>query len=103
MIFSRITNYISFFFSYRRKVFALRKKYDRTREMVDKSRNRDKRLRALKILDQIEPTLVIIEEQQVSRFERMRMFGYVDSGIREASKALKEEQRVAVMQPNYRK
>ncbi len=103
MFFSRITNYISFFFSYRRRVFALRKRYDRTRERIDKSRNKDKRLRALKILDQIEPTLVIIEEQQVSRFERMRMFGYVESGIREANKALKEEQRTVVMQPNYRK
>ncbi len=103
MFFSRITNYISFFFSYRRKVFRLRKKYDRTRERVDKTRNKDRRLRALKILDQIEPTLVIIEEQQVSRFERMRMFGYVEAGIREANKALKEEQKTIVMQPNYKR
>ncbi len=111
MVFGRFIGYIRFFFSYRRRVFRLRKGYDRIREKADKERNAEKRLRALKILDQIEPTLTIIEEQRVSRFERMRMFNYVRSGVNEAKKMLKEkygqemyrkEMRQGI-QPAYRK
>ncbi len=89
MAIKRIFGYLSFLFSYRHKVYSLRKRYDRTRERADKIRNAEKRLRALRILDQVEPTLVLLEEQRVSRFERGRMVRYVNIGINQARAAIK--------------
>lgn len=85
----RIFGYFRFLFSYRHKVYSLRKRYDRTRERADKIRNAEKRLYALRILDQIEPTLVMLEEQRVSRFERGRMVRYVNGGINQARAVIK--------------
>ena len=91
MVFKRIADSLAFLFSYRRKIYKLRKKYDKTREKVDKERGRDKRLSALKVLDQVEPTLVMLEEHDISRFERGRMARYVNSGIAQAKRNLKGE------------
>ncbi|MFH0832961.1 MAG: hypothetical protein V1900_04540 [Candidatus Aenigmatarchaeota archaeon] len=89
MVFRRIAGFISFMLSYRRKIYLLRKRYDKVREKADRERNAEKRGSALRMLDNIEPTLVMLEEQRISRFERSRMFGYVMSGIRQAKTALK--------------
>ncbi len=103
MVIKRIAGYISFLLSYRHKVFALRKKYDRVRERADKIRNAEKRLYALKILDQIEPTIVMLEEQRVSRFERGRMIRYVNSGIKQARSVIKGKMPVQQQQPVVKK
>lgn len=81
---------ITFLFSPRRKIYSLRKKYDRLREKADKIRQREKRLSVLRILDQIEATLVILEEQNVSRFEQHRMAGYVKAGLEKARIVMKQ-------------
>lgn len=83
-----VFSFLSYLVSYRRKIFKLRKKYDRTREKADKTKDRESRLSALKVLDQIEPTLIILEEQKVSRFERSKMFRFVNAGVEEAKTIL---------------
>lgn len=85
-----ILDAIGFLLSPRRKIYRLRKKYDRLREKADRIKQREKRLSALSILDQIESTLVILEEQNVSRFERSRMVGYVKSGLEKAKIVMKQ-------------
>ena len=72
----------------KRKIYRLRKKYDRVREKADKIKSRELRLPILRVLDQVEPTLVMLEEQRVSRFERARMMKYVEAGIREAKRIM---------------
>jgi hypothetical protein len=89
MVFGRIGGYLRFLLSYRRKVFSLRKKYDKTREKADKLGNPEKRLTVLRILDNIEPTLVMLEEQRISRFDRGRMFRIVRNGIDQAKREIK--------------
>lgn len=74
----------------RKKVYRLRKSYDRAREKADKLERRA-RLPVLRVLDQVEPTLVMLEEQKISRFERARMTRYVEAGVREAKKMMEEE------------
>jgi hypothetical protein len=90
MVFGRIAGYLGFLLSYRRKVFLLRKKYDRIREKADRIRSAEKRLAVLKILDHIEPTLIMLEEHKISRFERGRMFNMVRDGVGQAKRELKE-------------
>jgi hypothetical protein len=103
MVVKRIAGYVGFLFSYRHKVYSLRKRYDRVRERADKMRNAEKRLYALKILDQIEPTLVMLEEQRVSRFERGRMIRSVNSGIKQARGVIKGKMPVQQQQPVVKK
>jgi hypothetical protein len=75
------------------KVYKLRRKYDRLRERTDKISDREKKVKILRFLDQIEPTLVILEEQNLSRFEKRRMMHYVNNGIKQAKKMLEEKER----------
>ena len=99
MVIKRVIGYVSFLFSYRHKIYSLRKRYDRARERADKIRNAEKRLHTLRILDQVEPTLVLLEEQRVSRFERGRMVRYVNSGINQAKAAVKGKLQAQQQQP----
>ena len=41
---------------------GLRKKYDRAREKADKLKEKEKKMRILRLLDQLEPTLIALEE-----------------------------------------
>ncbi|MBI5061588.1 MAG: hypothetical protein HZB67_04730 [Candidatus Aenigmarchaeota archaeon] len=81
--------FIGFLFSWRRKVYILRRKYDRAREKVLKNGNTQKRLLALKILDNVEPTLIMLEEQRVSRFDRGRFISQVKTAVEQAKNVLK--------------
>ena len=99
-VIKKAVGFIPYLFTFRRKVYVLRKKYDRTREKTDKIRNRERRFAILKVLDQVEPTLVILEEQPVSRFQRGKMVKYVKSGIEEARKMIKTKYSSPKAVPN---
>jgi len=86
-----ILDSIKFLFSRRHHIYVLRRKYDRIREKA--VRHSSNRLEALKILDQVEPTLVMLEEQNISAFERRRLAVYVTQGIRNAEYALKQNRQ----------
>jgi len=86
-----IIDYLSYLLSYRHKVYALRKKYDRIRERADRQKNAQKRIGALHVLDQVEPTLVMLEEQNISGFERGRLARYVMQGIENSMRILEEK------------
>jgi hypothetical protein len=83
-----VFGFLGFFLSWRRKVYLMRRKYDRTREKADKQKNLQKRMTALKVLDAVEPTLRILEEQRVSRFDRGRMLSSVKAEIERAKAVL---------------
>ncbi len=99
MVLGRITGFVRFMLSPRRKIYGLRKKYNRLRERADRQGNKEKRLAILKLLDQIEPTLVLLEEQQITGYERNRMIGYVNSGIEQAKNVLKKDYKPVYMRP----
>ncbi len=84
-----IADFIGYFFSYRRKVYALRRKYDSIREKADKQ-PAAKRIEVLRILDQVEPTLAMIEEHNLSGYDRSKLSGSVMQGIRNAESLLKK-------------
>lgn len=75
-------------FTFAGRIYRLRKKYDRVRERADREDDYEKKLTALKILDHAEPTLVLLEEQKISRFDRGRLVATVDSGIEQAKAVL---------------
>jgi len=93
-----VLGFIRFLFSWRRQIWMLRRRWDRIRERADKTANREKRLNALRILDQVEPTLVLLEEQKISRFDRPRLIGQVKMGIMQARNILEEKGEKKVIQ-----
>ncbi|MDI6721296.1 MAG: hypothetical protein QMD85_02820 [Candidatus Aenigmarchaeota archaeon] len=93
MVLKRIAGPVLFLFSKRRNVFKLRKRYDRIREKANKLRDVQKRNAVFSVLDQIEPNLNILEEQNVSRFERSRMMKYVAAGLKKADEIRKSKQK----------
>ena len=86
--------FFSRLFTFRGRVYRLRKKYDKIRERADREDDYEKRITSLKILDNVEPTLIILEEQNVSRFERGRMFATIDSAIEQAKAILGDKIRL---------
>ena len=74
----------------RSRVYRLRKKYDRARERADRIRDRSRKLPVLRVLDKIEPTLAMLEEQRLYRMEKKRMIRYVEAGIIQAKDMIGE-------------
>ena len=62
-------------------VVKLRKKYDRLREKTDRLKEKNQKLQILRYLDQLEPTLIALEEQEQPKFEKRRMVSYVRDGL----------------------
>ena len=90
---------LSFIFR-RKSVYSLRKAYDRLREKADRESDINKKIAVLRSLDQIEPTLVALEEQILSGFERRRMTNYVGDGLKRTKKMLKDAEYFSnMMQP----
>ena len=83
--------FLGFLLSWRRKVYLVRRKYDRVREKADKEKNMQKRILALKILDSAEPTLRMLEEQKVSRFDRGRLLASVKLEVGRAKEVLSKD------------
>ena len=79
-----VLGFFGYLLSFRRKVYLLRKKYDRVREKADREKNPSKRQEALQILDQAEPTLRMLEEQRISRFDRGRLLNNAKTQIQQA-------------------
>lgn len=67
-----------------KKIYFLRKDYDKIREKADRIKSRQKRLAILSVLDKVEPTLVMMEEQKLRMTEKRRMMIYVRRGVNEA-------------------
>ena len=76
----------------RKSVYRLRKTYDRLREKADRTKPIEKRIAILHFLDQLEPTLISLEEQMLPNFERRRMSRYVNDSLKKAQKMLKSEE-----------
>ena len=77
----------------RSRAYRLRRKYDKLREKADRDKNIDKRIAVLRMMDQIEPTIVLMEEGQVaSRRERKRMAYNVLQGLKKVELILKDEE-----------
>jgi hypothetical protein len=74
------------------KVYRLRRKYDRVREKADRLSDRSRKLKALHILDGVETTLVTLEEQKLTRFDRRRMIFNVREGVEQAKTILKRHE-----------
>ncbi|MBI4018677.1 MAG: hypothetical protein HY364_00300 [Candidatus Aenigmarchaeota archaeon] len=72
---------ITFFFSGRRDIYHLRKEYDRIREHVDKGEDEQKRVALLRMLDQLEPNMVMLEEQNLSGGDTRKLKLYVRSSL----------------------
>ncbi|MBI4014621.1 MAG: hypothetical protein HY365_01565 [Candidatus Aenigmarchaeota archaeon] len=56
---------IRFFLSGKGDVYHLRKEYDRMREEVDKKPKQQERMALLRVLDQTEPSIAMLEEQNL--------------------------------------
>lgn len=81
-----------FLFKRRRVVYKLRKKYDRIREKTDKLPRGDLKFAILKTLDQVEPHITRLEEENVSLWEKSRLIRFIKSGIARAEYMLKTEE-----------
>ena len=52
---------------------------------------KEKRIRLLEMLDDVENDLRVLEEQELTRIDRYRIMRNVENGLREVEIALKEE------------
>ncbi len=78
----------------------IRKEYDRLREKADKELDTNRRLHILRTLDSIEPTIVTLEEQIVSDYEKKRMTKYVKHTLKKVKSMLKDKEYYSSMMQN---
>ncbi|MBI4153763.1 hypothetical protein HY501_00345 [Candidatus Woesearchaeota archaeon] len=87
----------------RKSVYSLRKRYDRLREKADREKNMTKRIEVLQLLDQTEPSLVVLEEQIVSSFERRRMGMLIHRNLQKVDSILKDKEYSRPLTGDYRR
>ena len=73
--------------------YGLRKHYDRLRERTDRLGNIEKRIEILRMLDQIEPSIISLEEHHMSRFEKKKIADYIETNMRKVKFMLDESKR----------
>ena len=75
----------------RPRSIQVRKHYDKLREKVDRFPYIEKRIEMLKMMDQLEPHIISMEEHPMSKFEQKRTGGFVEAGLRRINYMMKEE------------
>jgi len=76
------------------KPLKLRKKYDKAREKTDKLKDYRKKMQLLRMLDTVEASLILFEEDRItSKFERRRMAAQIEAAVENAWDMLKEKQQ----------
>jgi hypothetical protein len=81
----------------RSNILHLRKKYDRLREKSDRVTSRDRRLALLRMLDQIEPSIIVLEEHFVSHYEKKRMAYRIERNLSDVQNLLADKEFYAPM------
>lgn len=66
----------------RQSAYKVRKEYDRLRERADKLGKIDQRLEILRMLDQVEPFIISLEEHHMSDYEKKKGYGYITPRLR---------------------
>jgi len=78
------------FFGFDWKIRRLRNRWNRLRNKALKQ-EKEKRIRLLEMLDDVENDLRVLEEQELTRVDRYRIMRNVENSLREVEIALKEE------------
>ena len=78
------------FFGFDWKIRRLRNRWNRLRNKALKQ-EKEKRIRLLEMLDDVENDLRVLEEQELTRVDRYRIMRNVENGLREVEINLKEE------------
>ena len=84
----------------RQNAYKLRKEYDRLREHTDKIHKIDQRLEILRMLDQIEPSIISLEEHHMSNYEKKKVYGYVIPQLRKVKFMINESKKSAKEKEN---
>ena len=66
----------------RSTAYKLRKPYDKLREKADRIHNINERIEILRMLDQLDPSIVSFEEHQMSHYEKKKTKYYIESNMR---------------------
>jgi len=78
------------FFGFDWKIRRLRNRWNRLRNKALRQ-EKEKRIRLLEMLDDVENDLRVLEEQELTRVDRYRIMRNVENGLREVEINLKEE------------
>ena len=70
------------FLSGKPKPAKLRREYDKLREKVDRLPSIEKRIELLRMLDQFEPQITMMEEHHMSTFEMKKTAEYINYNIK---------------------
>ncbi len=74
----------------RNNVYGLRKHYDRVREHADKMKDYNRKMQILRMLDMIEPNIILLEEDRIqSRFEKRRLVAQIKATVENANELVK--------------
>ncbi|HLD39125.1 MAG TPA: hypothetical protein VJB05_02310 [archaeon] len=66
----------------RSSAYKLRRTYDKLREKADKIHNINQRIEILRMLDQLDPSIVSFEEHQMSHYEKKKTKYFIESNMR---------------------
>jgi len=70
------------FLSGKPKPAKLRREYDKLREKVDRLPSIEKRIELLRMLDQLEPQVTMMEEHHMSTFEMKKTAEYINYNLK---------------------
>ena len=74
----------------RNSIYRLRKHYDRVREHADKVKDYNRKMQILRMLDIVEPNLILLEENRIqSRFEKRRLVAQINATVENANELIK--------------
>lgn len=77
----------------RSSAYKLRKTYDRLRERADKVHNINQRIEILRMLDQLDPSIVSFEEHQMSHYEKKKTKYFIESNMRKIKFLMEETKK----------
>lgn len=77
----------------RSTAYKLRKTYDRIRERADRIHDINERIEVLRMLDQIEPSVVSFEEHQMSHYEKKKTKYFIESNFRKIKFLINEAKK----------
>lgn len=79
----------------RSPAYKLRKTYDKLRERADRIHNINERIEILRMLDQLDPSIVSFEEHQMSHYEKKKTRYFIESNLRKIKFLMDETRKKA--------
>jgi len=90
MVVRRVLGWFAFLLSARKDVYNIRKKYDEIREDMVRKKKTQRTLQILRLLDQLEPQIITLEEQDLHYRDRRKMILFIKTSLKDIKEKSKK-------------